>query len=161
SRLQAVLAEIDAELDEGSDDVPLAEPIFESAAQARPIDSAPVLLDVLRQFQLLSVEQWQEVAAIPAIDPQAPARELVERGWLTPHQVNQLFLGRAAELVLASYVVLERLGQGGTGQVFKARHQGLRRVVALKVIRRELLTDPEVVSRFYREVRLVAQLDHP
>src|SRR5262249_28729803 len=86
---------------------------------------------------------------------------LIERGWLTAFQVNLLFQGRAADLMLGHYVVLERLGEGGTGQVFKARHQKLGRTVAVKVIRPELLTDPEVVARFYREVQVLSQMSHP
>jgi hypothetical protein len=38
---------------------------------------------------------------------------LVRRGWLTPYQVNQLSRGRGDELLLGSYVLMERLGQGG------------------------------------------------
>src|ERR1700731_857139 len=67
-------------------------------------------------------------------DPKALAQQLLQRGWLTPYQVNQFFLGRAGDLVLGSYIVLERLGEGGTGQVFKARHLHMNRIVALKVI---------------------------
>jgi serine/threonine protein kinase len=81
----------------------------------------------------------------------------------TPVAEETPFPARAepAERVIGPYVVLEPLGQGGTGQVFKARHQRLDRIVALKVIRKELLSDPEVVSRFYREMRLVSQLSSP
>ena len=80
---------------------------------------------------------------------------------MTPYQINQLLQGRGHELVLGPYLILERLGEGGAGQVFKARHQKMNRVVALKVIRRELLADAEVVGRFYREIQVVSQLDHP
>src|SRR6185369_8400922 len=59
------------------------------------------------------------------------------------------------------YTVLERLGEGGAGQVFKARHQKMNRIVALKVIRQELLTDADVVGRFYREIQVLSRLDHP
>jgi serine/threonine protein kinase len=81
----------------------------------------------------------------------------------TPVTEETPFPARAepAERIIGPYVVLEPLGQGGTGQVFKARHQRLDRIVALKVIRKELLSDPEVVSRFYREMRLVSQLSSP
>src|SRR4051794_15557425 len=68
-------------------------------------------------------------------DPRAVAREVLQRNWLTPYQVNQIFLGREQELVLGQYVLLERLGEGGMGRVFKARHQKLGRTVAVKLIR--------------------------
>src|SRR5205814_4078675 len=55
----------------------------------------------------------------------------------------------------------ERLGEGGAGQVFKARHRRLDSLVALKLIRKNLLTDPEVIGRFQREIRILSQLDHP
>ena len=91
----------------------------------------------------------------------ALVRELVGRDWLTPYQANQLLAGRGAALVLGPYLVLERLGEGATGQVFKARHVHMRRVVAVKVIRPELLTDAEVVARFYREIQVISRLTHP
>jgi hypothetical protein len=56
---------------------------------------------------------------------------------------------------------VKRLGEGGTGQVFQARHQKLGRLVALKIIRPDLVADPEVVGRFYREVQLLSRLTHP
>src|SRR5262249_28511053 len=89
------------------------------------------------------------------------AKELLSRNWLTAYQLNQLLQGHGGDLVLGPYVLLERLGEGGAGQVFKARHQKLLRVVALKLIREELLTDAEVVARFYREIQVLSQLDHP
>src|SRR5262249_30983225 len=64
-------------------------------------------------------------------------------------------------LLLGPYLILDRLGEGGAGQVFKARHQKMNRIIALKVIRPELLADQEVVARFYREIQVVSQLDHP
>ena len=63
--------------------------------------------------------------------------------------------------MLGPYVLLERLGEGGMGAVFKARHRNLGRVVALKVIRKDRLAQPEAVKRFQREIRAAAQLSHP
>jgi tRNA A-37 threonylcarbamoyl transferase component Bud32 len=89
------------------------------------------------------------------------ARQLLERGWLTSYQINQLFQGKGSDLVLGPYVLLERLGEGGTGRVFTARHQHMNRIVAVKIIRPELVSDAEVVARFRREVQVVSQLTHP
>ena len=128
------------------------------------IASVPALIEALRRCELLSKVQLEEMTrqlAPRLTEPRALARELLQRGWLTPYQINQLFLGRGAELVLGGYLILERLGEGGTGQVFKARHLRMNRVVALKLLRKELLADTELVQRFYREIRVLSQLEHP
>jgi formylglycine-generating enzyme required for sulfatase activity/tRNA A-37 threonylcarbamoyl transferase component Bud32 len=128
------------------------------------IDSVAGLMKALRQFQLLNPAPLNELAEQLANhfhEPRALGKELLRRGWLTPYQLNQILQGRGAELVLGQYLLLERLGEGGTGQVFKARHDKLNRIVAIKLIRKELLADPEVVGRFYREIQVLSQLDHP
>ena len=85
----------------------------------------------------------------------------MRRGWLTPYQVNQLFRPDGRPLLVGSYVLLDKLGEGGMGAVYKARNWKLGRVVALKLIRRERLASPDAVRRFQREVRAAAALDHP
>jgi formylglycine-generating enzyme required for sulfatase activity/tRNA A-37 threonylcarbamoyl transferase component Bud32 len=127
------------------------------------ITSVLGFLAALRQSQLLAPEQFDElpdvVAAFP--EPADLAKELLRRGWLTLYQIAHLFQGRASDLLLGRYVLLEPLGQGGMGQVFKARHRRLDRTVALKLIRPDQLTDPEVVRRFQRESRAAGRLAHP
>ncbi|HXG09120.1 MAG TPA: serine/threonine-protein kinase [Gemmataceae bacterium] len=128
------------------------------------IDSVADFTDALRRSRLLEPAQLDEVtgqlqARFP--EPHALADELLRRGWLTPFQVKQIFRGKARSLLLGSYVLLERLGQGGMGQVFKARHWKLGRIVALKVIHKHRLAKPDSVQRFEREIRAAAQLDHP
>ncbi len=129
-----------------------------------PIASVARLIDVLRHAPFLEPSQLAETEG--DLQDQYPeardlARELVRRGWLTPFQANQVLQGRAAELVLGGYVLLERLGEGGMGQVFKARQVHLDRVVALKRVRPEHLGSPETVERFRREARTAARLAHP
>jgi WD40 repeat protein/serine/threonine protein kinase len=121
------------------------------------------LLSAVRQARLLLPPQLEEAARLPASagDARSLARELVQRGWLTPFQVNKLFQGRGAALVLGQYVLLERLGEGGMGQVFKAHHQRLERLVALKLIRPDRLASPDAIQRFHREARAAARLAHP
>jgi len=164
-RLQSVLRAVDSELarefGRREKKVLLATPIPEAVALPPPVASARAFLDVLGSCQLVAAAQLDELQASTWDSAHALGKELLQRGWLTPYQVNQVLLGRGPDLILGPYVLLERLGEGGTGQVFKARHQHLRRIVALKQIRKELLTDPEVVGRFYREIQVVSQLDHP
>jgi len=107
------------------------------------------------------LDELRTMSAATAADLHAVARLLLQKGWLTHFQINYLVQGRAQELRLGPYLLLERLGEGGMGQVFKAHHGPMDRPVALKIIRRELLARPDSVSRFYREVRAAAKLVHP
>jgi hypothetical protein len=128
-----------------------------------PIAVVGTLVQALSRTQLLQPGQLQELtgalqAGFP--DPKALAAELLRRGWLTAYQVNQLLQGHGDNLVLGPYVLLERLGAGGMGQVFKARHRKLGRIAALKVLRPERLANPDADRRFRREIQVAAQLDH-
>ncbi|QJW97716.1 protein kinase domain-containing protein [Frigoriglobus tundricola] len=58
------------------------------------------------------------------------------------------------------YQVLERIGEGGMGVVYRAEHRVMGRVVALKVLGSEVTRNPTAVDRFRREVRLAARLHH-
>jgi serine/threonine-protein kinase len=127
------------------------------------VDSSRAFADALRKTPLLTPNQQAEMTRDLNGQPDVKvfARRLLERGWLTSFQVNQLFLGRGADLAVGSYLLLERLGEGGTGQVFKARHLHMNRVVAFKLIRKDLLADREIVGRFHREIQLISSLTHP
>jgi hypothetical protein len=59
------------------------------------------------------------------------------------------------------YRIIRQLGQGGMGVVYQAEHRMMGRLVAVKVINRELLDYPDAVERFDREVRAAGKLDHP
>ncbi len=63
--------------------------------------------------------------------------------------------------VLGQYEIVDVLGRGGMGVVYKARHLGLDRMTALKILHGDLVTDPEFVLRFTQEARLSAKLQHP
>ncbi|MBX7256571.1 MAG: serine/threonine protein kinase [Candidatus Hydrogenedentes bacterium] len=66
-----------------------------------------------------------------------------------------------ARHVLGTYEVFEELGRGGMGIVYRALDLSLDRVVAIKVLRDDLRTQPQIVARFGREARAAASLDHP
>ena len=87
-----------------------------------------------------------------------------EKGLLNSQQVLQVRRSMKERGVLprlGGYEILARLGQGGMGAVFKARHISLGRIVALKVLNPEASRDPSFVQRFQREAHLASQLQHP
>jgi formylglycine-generating enzyme required for sulfatase activity/tRNA A-37 threonylcarbamoyl transferase component Bud32 len=88
------------------------------------------------------------------------ARLLVGHGKLTSFQARRICRGQTAGLVLGNYVVLDSIGAGGMGYVYKARHERMKRVVALKVLPSSLTEQTEAVERFEREVEAAAKLVH-
>ncbi len=94
-------------------------------------------------------------------DVQELARELVRSKQLTKFQVQQIYQGRAKALILGNYTILDKIGAGGMGQVFKAQHRRMERVVAIKTLPAATLKDPAAVARFQREVVAAAKLRHP
>jgi serine/threonine protein kinase len=59
------------------------------------------------------------------------------------------------------YVILDKIGGGGMGEVYKARHALMDQVVAIKVIHSQHFATPGIEQRFLREIRALSRLDHP
>ena len=93
----------------------------------------------------------------PPSDQQLADR-LIETGVLNLWQAKQLLDGRT-KFNLGPYVIIDSIGQGGMGQVFKAKHPKLG-IVAVKVLPRDKST-PEAVASFTREIQALESLDHP
>ena len=120
-------------------------------------------VEAIRTSGLLGPEQVEFIARsanVENADPQGIARDIVQRGWLTPFQVKMFWKGKGSELFLNQYVLVDRLGEGGMGEVYKAHHRKMERDVALKVIRKERLANADAVKCFHREIRAAAQLAH-
>ncbi len=117
----------------------------------------------LRQSNLLPLEDFARLAGqLPDTDKAAlVARFLVERGALTRFQAEMLLAGRTSGFVLGQYRILDEIGRGGMGRVFKALHVTMHRPVAIKVLSSKFLKTERAHKLFQREVRAAAKLVHP
>jgi len=128
--------------------------LLSSADFVTALQHSPFLLPEFRTQLVALQEQFT--------DPIRLGEELIRRGLLTPLQADRIIRGRQNELSFGRYQLVDRLGEGGYGQVFKAWDAENSRFVALKILRGELVTDPETVSRFHREISVSGRLPpHP
>ena len=88
---------------------------------------------------------------------------LVRKGYLSRDQISKILRtqGRRAEFDLPGFEILEKLGAGAMGAVYKARQLSMDRFVAIKVLSESLNEHREGRERFLREGRLGARLNHP
>ena len=93
-------------------------------------------------------------------DGEALAQDMIKSRLLTKYQAEQILGGKGKSLTMGKYQILEKIGAGGMGQVYKAFHSGTERIVAIKMILKKGKIDPEVVKRFEREVKAAAKLVH-
>ncbi|MBX9626153.1 MAG: serine/threonine protein kinase, partial [Gemmataceae bacterium] len=130
--------------------------------------TVPDLLDLVRRSGLVAepaldaaVGRYTTAGTLPPTVDGAAAL-LVRDGLLTFFQAKQIKLGRYKRFTIGSkYRLLELIGAGGMGAVYLCEHTLMRRLVALKVLPVDKLSDPSNLERFHREARAVAALDHP
>jgi serine/threonine-protein kinase len=120
-------------------------------------------LSRLEDSGLLDSGQLAELMPrLPATDRgRVLARFLVQDGVLTRFQAENLLAGRTHGFVLGQYRILDEIGRGGMGRVFKAEHLTMNRVVALKVLAAQFTRTEKARRLFQREVRAAARLVHP
>jgi serine/threonine protein kinase len=121
------------------------------------------LLDSIRESGLVPEEALTQAlgSAAESHDTDTITQRLVQKQLLTPFQVRALRNGLHKGLRIGPYKLLEQLGKGGMSVVYLAEHEKLRRRVAIKVLPKDKINDPEARERFFREARAVAALDHP
>jgi serine/threonine protein kinase len=88
------------------------------------------------------------------------SRALVKAGKLTPYQAAAVYQKKSRGLLIGNYLILDKIGQGGMGMVFKARHRKLGRVGALKILPPSFARDTASVMRFRREFEAAGRLKH-
>ena len=94
-------------------------------------------------------------------DAEQLARELVRQKKLTKYQAEEVYRGKGKSLTLGNYLLMEKIGSGGMGQVFKAEHRRMKRIVAIKLLPAAMTKDKEAIARFEREVEAAAKISHP
>ncbi len=120
-----------------------------------------VFMEALKASGLIDKDEiYQAMLSIKTRDTQEFALELVNQNKLTLYQAGLLARGKSKGLVLGNYEVLEKVGQGGMGLVFKARHRRMGRIVALKILPSAAMKSPNATKRFYREVQTAAKMHH-
>ena len=125
--------------------------------------NASELLAAAVEMALISDEQIERAKReiSTEVTAHALAEWLVREGFLTRYQARALLTAGASPLILDRYVILDQIGSGGMGIVYKALHRSMNRVVALKVLPEEAVDSPEKVARFQQEIRATARLSHP
>lgn len=96
-------------------------------------------------------------AAARSTEDDILADVLVDHDRLTRFQADQLLAGKR-KLTLGQYRILDAVGQGGMGQVFRAKHLLMGRIVAVKVLPRAK-SNPQTEAAFRREIQHIATLD--
>ncbi len=110
--------------------------------------------DALDRY-LIGLENLEGMTAIKL------ARKMLQDGLLTSFQADHLLKGRYKNFFIGKYKVLRPLGSGGMSQVFLCEHVVMRHWVALKLLHVSEGNDPSAISRFVREARAAASVNHP
>ena len=105
----------------------------------------------------------QEKMRALGVVPKRIGEILIDLALLAPEKVDQVIRaqrGRNASFAIEGFELLQKLGQGTTGSVYKARQLSLERIVAIKILAPALASNPAYVDRFQREAKIVSQLAH-
>ncbi len=134
---------------------------------ARPPALGSPLLQFLLDYSLIPDRQWEalppeileHLAAIN--EKEILLSQLVKHRLLTAYQAKRIQAGEAAQLIVNNYRLVDQLGAGGMGEVFKAEHLLLHRTVALKILSLESSQGRRTLKRFLVEMEAVARFHHP
>ncbi len=125
------------------------------------------LLQRLIETGIILLEEWQALAEelrhrlldTPTCEELLPL--LTEADLLTSYQAAHVLAGGMDQLVFGNYRILERIGVGGMGVVYRGEHMLMRRPVALKVLQSSTDDDEILLKRFFVEMRVLARMRHP
>jgi response regulator RpfG family c-di-GMP phosphodiesterase len=139
----------------------------ESGSTSRALTPAKLLLQELIGSRVILLEEWHSLddltrrQIVESANPEDLLPRLAEARLLTDFQAGRIRAGGMNHLVFGNYRILDRIGCGGMGVVYRGEHILMRRPVALKVLQ----TPPEqgeiLLQRFFAEMRVLARVQHP
>ncbi|MEK6233587.1 MAG: hypothetical protein N2C14_02660, partial [Planctomycetales bacterium] len=123
------------------------------------VRTGEMFLAKLEESRLFSPEQLDNLRSSTneATTPEKIATELLRREWLTRWQTRRLLEGETKFFLIGDkYRLLEIVGEGGMGEVYRAENTRTGQIVALKVLSPEAVDNPEAKARFQREIRAIS-----
>ncbi|MBY0587950.1 serine/threonine protein kinase [bacterium] len=115
----------------------------------------------LAAINLITSEDFRTVADIHQHNSFKILDDLERKGFITSYQRARLAEGHGETLIMDEYVILDRIGIGGMGEVFKARNRSLDRMEAIKTMNQGHDPSSSVSQRFHREAKMLARIEHP
>jgi response regulator RpfG family c-di-GMP phosphodiesterase/serine/threonine protein kinase len=141
------------------------DPLVERIVPESAHPSVSLFLRYLRESGVVSPQELERfLLDNPAFEETDTARlgdSLVHQGLLNSYQLKRVCAGQTFALVLGNYRILDWLGAGGMGIVYKAEHVHMKRPVALKVLITEEDDNAVFLQRFSSEMQALAVLRHP
>lgn len=125
------------------------------------LGSAGFVLGAANLPKIRPIKPLQPQSAPKPVRVQRTAKPGSRSGAKTRQPATAVSSGTATDLSFQDYEVLDRVGIGGMGSVFRARRRQDGRIVALKVPQEKYLADAKFVKRFYREAEVLKRFNHP
>jgi len=117
----------------------------------------------LHDSGVISAEEivaFQESQSPPPESAEDLGKLLVKHKKVTKLQAQLVYQGKGDRLLLGNYVIQKKIGAGGMGDVYLAKHKRMKRKVALKTLPAAMTQDQSAIRRFEREVEAAAKLSH-
>lgn len=132
-------------------------------ATGMPSSTTATMLADLRRLKLLTDEAVLgiEISLQTGNETAEELTPLLLAAGLTDFQAQVALAGQTSRLVFGGFLLLDKIGEGGMGVVYRALQPRLGRVEALKVIRADKVGSSTVAKRFLREIQLTSSLEHP
>lgn len=137
------------------------------ATAAPPTTSASALLSRLLALGVIPADEYEALAEAnrQTVEQETDDTRLVDAlvvcRLLTDYQAARIKVGRLHGLVLGNYRILDRVGAGGMGVVYRGEHRQLRTPVAIKALHPVPDQNARTLARFFQEARAVGRLKHP